>query len=75
MVLSGVGALSGKLISLCAAVKCQLGLTDAEYLYGPGNIGFWNEADKEYHLGTFWCHLLPEGATISIHLTRKIPEA
>lgn len=45
-----------------------------EYLYGLGNIGFWSEADKEYHLGTFWCYLLPEDATISIHLTKETPE-
>lgn len=45
-----------------------------EYLYGLGNIGFWNETDKEYRLGTFCCYLAPEDASISIHLSKEIPE-
>lgn len=49
-------------------------VAEYEHLYGLGNVGFWNEADKEYHLGTFWCYLLPEDATISIHLTKETPE-
>lgn len=45
-----------------------------EYLYGLGNIGFWNETDQEYRLGTFWCYLAPKDASISIHLSKEIPE-
>lgn len=42
-----------------------------EFLYALGNIGFWDEADKEYHIGTFWSYLVPDNANISVHLTKE----
>lgn len=45
-----------------------------EFLYNLGDVGFWYSDVEEYGYSTFWCYLLPEDATISIHLNKEIPE-
>lgn len=50
-------------------------MPEREFLYNLGDVGFWQNDLEEYGYSTFWCYLLPEDATVTIHLTEEAPQA